>query len=140
MIHCHSLVSFCLSHQQLLKDTCQPYKVCYIKAYVTATGFKCLIKKKKNKAHFLKRIFLHREKDQKNNFSPFWCKRPLDHRKEFLKNSKFHFKGFHFKSTLRGSFDKIWWKNRNHIEIRNLSEVHLELSQRSLMEPFRVNS
>ena len=140
MIHSCCLVLLCLSYQQLLKNNCQPYKVCYIKAYVTATGFKSLIKKKNNKTHFLKRIFLHREKDQKNNFSPFWCKRPFHHRKEFFKNSKFHFKGFHFKSTVRGSFDKVWWKNRNHIEIRNPSEVHLEPSQRSLMEPFPVNS
>ena len=29
------------------KSTCQPYKICYRKAYVTATCFKYLIKKKK---------------------------------------------------------------------------------------------
>ena len=90
--------------------------------------------------HLLKRIFLHREKDQTNNFSPFLCKRPFDHRKEFLKNSQFHFKGFHFKSTSSGSFNKVWWKSRNHTEIRNPSEAYLEPSQRSTTEPFRVNS
>ena len=73
----------------------------------------------------LKRIFLHREKDQTKNFSPFLCKRPFDHRKEFLKSSQFHFKGFHFKSTSSSSFNKVWWKNRNHTEIRNPSEAHL---------------
>ena len=42
-------------------------------------------KEKSDKTHLLKRIFLHREKDQTKNFSPFLCKRPLDHRKQFLK-------------------------------------------------------
>ena len=32
---------------KLPKNTCQPYKIYYRKAYVTATGFKSLIKKKK---------------------------------------------------------------------------------------------
>ena len=97
-------------------------------------------KRKSDKTHLLKRIFLHREKDQTKNFSPFLCKRPSDHRKELLKNSQFHFKGFHFKSTLSGSFNKVWWKSRNHTEIRNPPEAHLEPSQRSMTEPFRVNS
>ena len=96
--------------------------------------------RKSDKTHFLKRIFLHREKDQKKNFSPFLCKRPFDHQKEFLKSNQFHFKGFHFKSTSNGSFNKVWWKSRKHIEIRNLSEAYLEPSQRSMTEPFRVNS
>ena len=97
-------------------------------------------KEKSDKTHLLKRIFLHREKDQTKNFSPFLCKRPFDHRKEFLKNSQFHFKGFHFKSTSSGSFNKVWQKSRNHTEIRNPSEAYLEPSQRSTTEPFRVNS
>ena len=97
-------------------------------------------KRKSGKTHLLKRIFLHREKDQTKNFSPFLCKRPFDHRKEFLKSSQFHFKGFHFKSTSSGSFNKIWWKSRNHTEIRNPSEAYLEPSERSMTEPFRVNS
>ena len=97
-------------------------------------------KRKTDKTYFLKRIFLHREKDQTKNFSPFSCKRPFDHRKEFLKSSQFHFKGFHFKSTSSGSFNKVWWKSRNHTEIRNPSEAYLEPSQRSMTEPFCVNS
>ena len=32
-----------LSYKQLPKNTCQPYKICYRKAYVTTTGFKSLI-------------------------------------------------------------------------------------------------
>ena len=47
-IHSRFLVPFRLSYQQLLKSTCLPYKICYIKACVTATGFKSLIKKKNN--------------------------------------------------------------------------------------------
>ena len=34
-----------VSHKQLPKNTCPPYKIGYRKAYVTATGFKSLIKK-----------------------------------------------------------------------------------------------
>ena len=97
-------------------------------------------KRKSDNTHLLKRIFLHREKDQTKNFSPFLCKRPFDHRKEFLKSSQFHFKGFHFKSTSSGSFNKVWWKSRNHTEIRNPSETYLEPSQRSMTELFCVNS
>ena len=37
--------------------------------------------------HLLKMIFLHRAKDQKNNFSPVLHKRPFDHRKESLKTN-----------------------------------------------------
>ena len=106
-----------LSYEQLLESTCQPYKIWYKKAYVTATGFK----------------------DQTKNFSPFFNKRPFDSRKEFLKSSQFHFKGFHFKSTSGGSFNKAWWKSRNHTEIRNPSETYLEPSQRSMLEPFCFN-
>ena len=36
-----------VSHKQLPKNTCQPYKVGYRKAYATVTGFKSLIKKEK---------------------------------------------------------------------------------------------
>ena len=97
-------------------------------------------KRKSDKTHLLKRIFLYREKDQTKNFSPFLYKRPFDHRKEFLKSSQFHFKGFHFKSTSSGSFNKVWWKSRNHTEIRNPSETYLEPSQRSMTELFCVNS
>ena len=97
-------------------------------------------KRKSDKTHFLERSFLHREKDQTKNFSPFLRKRPFDHRKEFLENNQFHFKRFHFKSTSSGSFDKVWWKSRSRTEIRNLSVAYLEPSQRSMMEPFRVNS
>ena len=46
-----------------------------------------------NKIHLLKRNFLHREKDQTKNFSPFWCKRPFDRRKEFLKLANSTYKG-----------------------------------------------
>ena len=49
-----------------------------------------------------------------------------------------NFKGFHFKSTSRSSFNKVWWKSRNYTEIRNLLEAYLEPSQRSLTEPFCV--
>ena len=81
-----------------------------------------------------------REKDKTNNFSPFLFERPFDHRKELLKNSQFHFKGFLFKFTSSGSFNVVRRKSRNHTEIRNLSEAYLEPSQRSMTEPFRVNS
>ena len=37
--------------------------------------------------HLMKMIFLHRVKDQKNNFSPVLHKRPFDHRKESLKTA-----------------------------------------------------
>ena len=94
----------------------------------------------KDENHLLKRIFLQREKDQTKNFSLFLCKRPFDHRKVFLKNSQFHLKGFHLKSTSSNSFNKVWWKNKNHTEIRNPSEAHLEPSQRSMTELFRVNA
>ena len=93
-----------------------------------------------DKTHLLKRISLHREKDQANNFSPFLCKRPFDNRKEFLKSSQFHFKEFHFKPNSSGSFNKVWWKIRNHTEIRNPSETYLEPSQRSMAELFCINS
>ena len=98
-----------VSHKQLPKNTCQPYKVGYRKVYVTVTGFKIFNKKRKSDTtHLLKMIFLHRVKDQTKNFSPFLRKRPFDHRKESLKNRQFHFKGFHIKSTLNGSFSKVW--------------------------------
>ena len=42
-----AFLSRTVSHKQLPKNTSQPYKICYRKAYVTATGFKSLIKKKK---------------------------------------------------------------------------------------------
>ena len=96
-------------------------------------------KRKSDKTHLLKRIFLHHEKDQTNNFSPFLYKISFDHRKEFLKSSQFHFKGFHFKTTSSGSFNKVWWKSKNHFEIRNPSETYLEPSQRSMTELFYVN-
>ena len=54
--------------------------------------------RKSNKTYLLKRISLHHEKDQTNNFSPFLYKSPFGHRKEFLKSSQFHLKGIHFKS------------------------------------------
>ena len=79
--------------------------------------------RKSNKTHLLKRISLHREKDQTNNFSPFLYKSPFGHRKEFLKSSQFHLKGIHFKSTSSNSFSKVWWKSRIHSEIRNPSET-----------------
>ena len=60
-------------------------------------------KRKSEKTHLLKRIFLHREKDETKNLSPFLCKRPFDHGKEFLKSSQLHFKEFHFKSTSSSS-------------------------------------
>ena len=97
-------------------------------------------KRKSEKTHLLKRIFLHCEKDQTKNFSPFLYKRPFDHRKEFLKSSQFHFKEFCFKSTSSGSFNRVWWKSRNHTEIRNPSEMYLEPSQRSITQPFCINS
>ena len=77
----------------------------------------------------LKGIFLHFEKDQTNNFSAFFTQRAFVHRKEFLKNSQSHFKGFHFKSTSSGSFNKVYQKSRNHTEIRNPSEAYLESSE-----------
>ena len=115
-----------------LKNTFQPYKVCYRKAYVTANGFK----RKSDKTHLLKTILLHREKDQKKNFSAFLCKRPFDHRKEFLKNSQFHFKGFHFKSTSSGSFNKVLWKSRNKKSFRGVFKTQLKIYDGA----FRANS
>ena len=97
-------------------------------------------KRKSDKTHLLKRIFLYREKDQTKYFSPFICKRSFHQWKEFLKNSQFHFKGFHFKSTSSGSFNKVRQKSRNHTEIRNPSEAYLEPSERSMTEPFRGSS
>ena len=138
IIHSRFFVPSCLSCKQFLKNTCQPYKIWYRKAYATATGFRSL--QKKVMTHLLKGIFLHHEKDQTKNFSPFSYERPFDHWKEFLKSSQFHFKGFHFKSTSSGSFNKVWWKSRNHTEIRNPSETYLEPSQRSMTELFCVNS
>ena len=138
IIHSRFFVLSCLSCKQFLKNTCQPYKIWYRKAYATATGFRSL--QKKVMTHLLKGIFLHHEKDQTKNFSPFSYERPFDHWKEFLKSSQFHFKGFHFKSTSSGSFNKVWWKSRNHTEIRNPSETYLEPSQRSMTELFCVNS
>ena len=93
------------------------------------------------KKHTSLQIFLHREKGKTKNFYLFLDKRPFDHRKEFLKSSQFHFKGFHFKSTSSGSFNKVWWKRRNHTEIRNLSETYLEPSQRTMTDlfPLTVN-
>ena len=129
IIHSRFFVPSCLSCKQFLKNTCQPYKIWYRKAYATATGFRSL--QKKVMTHLLKGIFLHHEKDQTKNFSPFSYERPFDHWKEFLKSSQFHFKGFHFKSTSSGSFNKVWWKSRNHTEIRNPSETYLESSQRT---------
>ena len=51
-----------------------------------------------------------------------------------LENNQFHFKRFLFKSTSNGCFDNVWWKSGNHTEIRKLSEIYLEPSQRSMME------
>ena len=95
--------------------------------------------RKSNKTHQLKRIFLHREKDQTKNVSPFRCKRPLI-TERILTSSQFHFKGLHFKSTSSGSFVKVRWKSGNHTETRNPSETYLGPSQRSMMEPFRFNN
>ena len=86
----------------------------------------------------LKRIFLHREKDQTKNFPPFYIKDLLTTGKNSWKSSQFHFKGFHFKSTSKDSFNKVWWKSRNHTEIRNPSETYLESSQRSMAELFAL--
>ena len=138
IIHSRFFVPSCLSCKQFLKNTCQPYKIWYRKAYATATGFRSL--QKKVMTHLLKGIFLHHEKDQTKNFSPFSYERPFDHWKEFLKSSQFHFKGFHFKSTSSGSFNKVWWKSRNHTEIRNPSETYLEPSQRSMTKLFCINN
>ena len=99
-----------------------------------------LHKRKSDKTHLLKRVFLYRDKDQTKNFCPFLYKRPFDHRKELLKGSQFYFKGFHFKSTSSGSFNKVWWKSRNHTEIRNHSEAYLEPTEGSMTELFCVNS
>ena len=89
-------------------------------------------KGKSDKTHLLKRIFLHREKDQIKHFSPFLYKRPFDHGKEFLKRSQFHLKGFLFRNQ---ELDF-----RNHTEIRNPSKTYLEPSQRSMTELFCVNN
>ena len=43
IIHSRFFVPPRLSYKQLLKDICQPYRICYRKAYVTAAGFKSLI-------------------------------------------------------------------------------------------------
>ena len=48
-----AFLSRTVSHKQLPKNTSQPYKICYRKACVTATGFKSLIKKKFAENDFL---------------------------------------------------------------------------------------
>ena len=123
-----------LSYKQILKNTCQPYKIWYRKSYVTATGFKSSIWEKEWYDSFAEKDFPASWKRSKN-FSPFLYKRPFDHREEFLKSSQFHFKSFS-----SGSFNKVWWKSRNHTEIRNPSETYLEPSQRSMTELFCANS
>ena len=73
-------------------------------------------------------------------FLLFYVKDLLTTGENSWKAAKFYFKGFHFKSTSGGAFNKAWWKSRNHTEIRNSSETYLEPSQRSMLEPFCVNS
>ena len=101
-------LSLSLSYKQLFKNTFQPYRIWYRKDTSLQLALNLFYKRKSDKTHLLKRIFLYREKDQTKNFSPFLYKRPFDHRKEFLKSSQFHFKGFYFKSTSSGSFNKVW--------------------------------
>ena len=123
IIHSRFFVLSCLSCKQFLKNTCQPYKIWYRKAYATATGFRSL--QKKVMTHLLKGIFLHHEKDQTKNFSPFSYERPFDHWKEFLKSSQFHFKGFHFKSTsIISSFNKgMVEKQKSHWNKKSFRDV-----------------
>ena len=88
----HFFVLSRLWYKQLLDNTCQPYKICYRTACIAAADFKSLIKNS-NKIHLLKRVFLHRGKDQTKHFSPYRCKRPFDHLNEFLKTADFTSKG-----------------------------------------------
>ena len=111
-----------LSYKQLLKSTCQLYKVCYRKTYITAFGFKSLISKK---------IFAE------NNFLTSWER---SDKKFFSFSTFFTSKFFPLQTTSSGSFSKVWWKSRNRTETRNSSEAYLEPSQRSMMEPFPLNS
>ena len=93
----------CLSCKQLLKTFVNLTKFGTEKHTTLQLALNLQYKRKSEKTHLLKRIFLHREKDETKNLSPFLCKRPFDHGKEFLKSSQLHFKEFHFKSTSSSS-------------------------------------
>ena len=80
----------------------------------------------------LKRIFVHRDKDQTKNFSPVWGKRPFDHMKEFLKAAS---------STLKGSpSNPFQIAVRQGGKTRKPSVPYLEPSQRSMTELLCENS
>ena len=81
IIHSRFFVPSRLSYKQLLKNTCQPYKIWCRKAYVALSIFN--IREK-----VIRLISLHREKDQTKNFFHFLYKRPFDHRKEANSTSK----------------------------------------------------
>ena len=80
---------------------------------------------KRKSDSFSEKDFLTSWESHTKNFSPIICKRPFDHPKKLLKNSQFHFKGFHFKSISSGSFNNVWWKSRSYTEIKNPSEAYL---------------
>ena len=131
----HSLPLLC-TVSSLIKTTqkhLSTFKIWYSKAYVTATGFKSL-REKVRRLICWKGFSCIVRKIRQRIFNL------KDHRKELLKSSQFHFKGFHFKSTSSGFINKLWWKRRNQTEIRNPSETYLEPSQRSMTELFCINS
>ena len=69
--------------------------------------------------HLLKMIFLHRAKDQKNNFSPVLHKRPFDHRKESLKTANSTSK-VSTSNLLQVALLTRYVEKQFHTEIRNL--------------------
>ena len=128
----HFFVLYRLWYKQLLDNTCQPYKICYRTACIAAADFKSLIKNS-NKIHLLKRIFLHREKDQTKHFSPYRCKRRFDKQPILLQRVPFK---IHFKWLFRQGIVEIrgsHWNKKSFIGA-------FRFCQRSMMEPFRVNS
>ena len=110
IIHSRFFVPSCLSYKQFLKNTCQPYKTWYRKAYATATGFRSL--QKKVMTHLLKEIFLHHKKDQTKNFSPCSYERPFDHWKEFqgpgFAESRFFWVRVFQGPSFSGSRSRVW--------------------------------
>ena len=72
----------------------------------------------------MKSNFLHCEKDQTKNSSPFWCKWPFYHQKKLLKAANSTSKGSSSNLLQMVLLTKVWWKSGNYTEIRKPSEAY----------------
>ena len=96
-------------------------------------SLKSFIKSSALKVWFAEKGFLTSWERSDKEFFSFLMEKNFWPTERILESNRFHFKRFHFKSTSNGWFGNVWWKSRNHPEIRNLSETYLEPNQRYMM-------